>query len=139
MTANCHCGAVSVAIDSKPDFINECNCSLCRKSGGAWGYFPTSSVRTIGKTVFFSRNDKAAPAVEIHACEICAATTHWVLTDAFREQNPAIDQMGVNMRLFDPDTLSGVEVRFPNGRDWNGESDFGYRRESFVISERNRW
>ena len=50
MTGHCLCGAVSVTIDEKPDYINDCNCSLCRKSGGAWGYFDPSIVKTSGET-----------------------------------------------------------------------------------------
>lgn len=139
MTANCLCGAVSVTIDAKPDFINDCNCSLCRKVGGAWGYFPSSAVTTTGSTVAFVRRDKHPPGVEIHACQTCATTTHWVLTTSFKEQNRTADQMGVNMRLFDPDELKGVEVRFPNGKDWPGQGDFGYRRAAMTISDSTPW
>lgn len=139
MTSICACGAVSVTIDTKPEFINDCNCSLCRKTGGAWGYFPSAAVKTAGRTVPFVRADKAAPAVEIHSCETCAVTTHFVLTTSFKEQNPAVDQAGVNMRLFDPDDLKGVEVRYPNGKDWTGSGPFGYRRDALTISETSRW
>lgn len=139
MTSKCACGAVSVTIDAKPEFINDCNCSLCRKTGGAWGYFSSASFTTTGKTVPFVRRDKDAPGVEIHSCETCAATTHFALTKSFKEQNPTADQAGVNMRLFDPADLTGVEVRYPNGRDWTGEGPFGYRREALTISEQSPW
>lgn len=139
MTANCLCGAVSVMIEAKPDFINDCNCSLCRKAGGAWGYFPSSLVTTTGNTVPFMRPDKDPPAVEVHSCANCATTTHWVLTKSFKERNKSVDQMGVNMRLFDPDELKGVEVRFPNGKDWPGEGPFGYRRTALTIGDTAPW
>ena len=139
MTAYCMCGAVSVTIDAKPEFINDCNCNLCRKVGGAWGYFPSSSVKTTGKTRSISRRDKKTPGVEVHSCKTCSATTHWVLTKSFREQNPSADQVGVNMRLFNPDELRGVEVRFPNGKDWAGEGPFGYRRAALTLSDSAPW
>ncbi len=139
MTGKCLCGATSVTIDAKPEFINDCNCSLCRKAGGAWGYFPSASVQTRGKTFSISRRDKESPGVEIHSCETCATTTHWILTNSFKDQNPSVDQMGVNMRLFDPDELEGVEVRFPNGKDWVGEGPFGYRRTALTISASTPW
>lgn len=139
MTANCLCGAVRVSIDAKPDFINDCNCSLCRKVGGAWGYFAAASVTTTGTTVPFMRRDKKNAAVEIHSCEICATTTHFVFTKLFKDQNKQVDQMGVNMRLFDPDELMGVEVRFPNGKDWPGEGEFGYRRAAMTIGASAPW
>ena len=38
MTGTCLCGAVTVTVDDRPDYIHDCNCSLCRKAGAAWGY-----------------------------------------------------------------------------------------------------
>jgi hypothetical protein len=139
MTANCLCGAVSVTIEAKPEFIHDCNCSLCRKAGAAWGYFNSTSATITGETASFIRRDKKTPGAEVHSCKICAATTHFVLTKSFREQNESADLVGVNMRLFDPEELKGVEVRFPNGRDWPGEGPFGYRRTAMTISDRLRW
>jgi hypothetical protein len=57
VTGTCLCGAVSVTVDTRPEFINDCNCSLCRKAGAAWGYYPSSSVTTSGNTVPFVRRD----------------------------------------------------------------------------------
>jgi hypothetical protein len=139
MTGTCLCGAVRVTIEAKPEFINDCNCSLCRKAGGAWGYFRSAAVTTDGNTASFVRRDKKSPGVEIHSCLDCAATTHFVLTNAFKARNPSADQVGVNMRLFDPDELKGVEVRFPNGKDWSGEGAFGYRRDAMTISDSTPW
>ena len=139
MIASCLCGAVGVAIETKPEFINDCNCSLCRKAGAAWGYFTSSSVTTFGVTVPFVRRDKTAPSVEVHSCASCATTTHFVLTESFKERNRSADLVGVNMRLFDPDELYGVEIRFPNGKDWLGEGPYGYRREAMTISNAAAW
>ena len=139
MTGHCLCGAVRVTIDAAPEFINDCNCSLCRKAGGAWGYFSSASVSAIGDTVTFVRRDKKAPGVEVHSCKTCGTTTHWMLTKSFKEQNPSADQVGVNMRLFDPDDLKGVEVRFPDGKGWDGEGPFGYRRPALKISDDAPW
>jgi len=139
MTATCLCGAVSVTIDARPDFINDCNCSLCRKTGGAWGYFPPASVDAVGDTVSYSRTDKSAPAVDIHSCAVCGATTHWTRTEAFVAQHQMNDMVGVNMRLFDPDDLAGVEVHFPDGKTWTGQGPFGYRRAAIRIGEETRW
>lgn len=139
MTASCLCGAVSVTIDAKPEFINDCNCSLCRKAGAAWGYFRSLAVAKDGDTVPFARRDKAVPGVEVHSCASCATTTHFALTALFKERNRSADLVGVNMRLFDPDELIGVEVRFPNGKDWPGEGPYGYRRTAMTISDTAPW
>ena len=139
MTAACVCGAVRVTIEAPPAFIHDCNCGLCRKVGAAWGYFPFSSVATAGDTLAFERRDKENAGSEIHFCGTCGTTTHFAPTRAFRERNPGADEMGVNMRLFDPVTLEGVELRFPNGRDWPGQGPFGYRRPSMTIHARSPW
>lgn len=139
MTSTCACGGVEVTIDKKPDFIYDCNCSLCRKSGGAWGYFTSSLVSAVGTTAPFSRTDKLAPIVEIHSCPICSATTHFTLTDTYKSKHPNVDQVGVNMRLFDPEELAGIDVHYPNGKDWSGEGPFGFRREAMTISADSPW
>lgn len=139
LTATCLCGAVSVTIETKPDFVHDCNCSLCRKTGSAWGYFAPASVTTTGTTTSFARRDKAAAAVEVHACETCAATTHWVRTAGFRDAYGSNDIVGVNMKLFDPDALEGVEIRFPDGKAWQGDGAFGYRRAPLTIDGETRW
>jgi len=43
--------------------------------------------------------------------------------------------MGVNMRLFESDLLAGIELRFPNGKDWQGEEEFGYYREAIMLAK----
>ena len=130
---------MSVSIIARPEFIHDCNCSLCRKAGAAWGYFPSASVSVSGSTRSFSRNDRPAPAVSVQSCKICGCTTHFTLTEAFRVKNPTADQTGVNMRLFDLPDLTGVEVRFPDGARWDGEGPFDYRREPLVIGEPSFW
>jgi len=139
MTGNCLCGAVSVTIQERPDFIHDCNCSMCRKSGGAWGYFSPATVTVTGDTISYLRNDKDNAAAEVHTCRTCGTTTHWALSDAFRAQNESADIMGVNMKIFDPHALAGVEVRFPDGKAWAGSGPFEYRRDAMTISAALPW
>ena len=139
MTGTCICGDVTVAIDHAPAFVNDCDCSLCRRTGAAWGYFTSASVITQGETTAFVRQDTPDAAVELHACPRCAVTTHFVLTESYRAAHPEADQVGVNMKLFDPAELAGVERRFPDGRNWDGESAYGFRRESVTMTEEAAW
>lgn len=139
MTTTCLCGAVSVKIEKKPDFIHDCNCSLCRKSGGAWGYFSSSEVQTEGNTTSTMRNDKADPAAEVHSCQSCATTTHFNIAKSFADKHGPVDMVGVNMRLFNPQDLEGIEVRFPDGESWSGVGDFEYRRAAITAGESPSW
>jgi len=123
MTGSCHCGAVSVTVPQRPEYVNFCDCSLCAKTGGVWGYYEERDLTVKGATHTYQRSDYAEPAVEIHSCPKCGTTTHWITTEHF-DGNPA----GVNMRIFEPTELIGIEARFPDGRNWFGETTPTQRR-----------
>lgn len=128
MTGSCVCGDISLQVTEKPSFLNDCNCGLCRKLGVWWGYFAVDQVVITGATARFSREDRAAPSVEIHYCKRCGATTHFA---SLPHVNPPY--IGVNMRLFSASLLQGVELRFPDGANWVGTGGFGYRREAIIL------
>ena len=129
---SCLCGQVRIEIPKRPDFINECNCTLCSKSGARWAYFHPSEVSVVGTTKGYSRNDKEDPAAEIHFCPKCGSTTHFILTASAIAKFSNV-QMGVNMRLADEKDLTGIELRFPDGRAWPGKGAFGYVQEARII------
>lgn len=129
---SCLCGQASAELSKRPDFIFECNCTLCSKSGARWGYFHPSEVTLAGQTSAYRRSDKDDPSSEIHFCATCGATTHFSLTEAAiaRFGNT---MMGVNMWLADEGDLTGIELRYPNGKGWSGQGDFTFVREPRVL------
>jgi hypothetical protein len=129
---SCLCEQVRIKIPKRPDFINECNCTLCSKSGAHWAYFHPSEVSVEGATNEYSREDKEDPAAEIRFCATCGSTTHFILTASAIAKFGNI-QMGVNMRLADEKDLAGIELRYPDGRAWSGKGGFSYVREARVI------
>jgi len=129
---SCPCGQVRVAIEARPEFIHECNCSLCTRADAQWGYFDPSLVRVEGSTEGYSRDDKDEPAAEVRTCTGCGGTTHFVLTEsAMAKFGNSV--MGVNMRLADERDLAGIELRYPDGKAWAGEGEFGYVRGPRLI------
>jgi hypothetical protein len=126
-TLSCLCGKVGITLAKRPDFIHECNCTLCAKTGARWGYFHPSEASVDGPTQGYDRADKDDPAARIRFCPTCGATTHFVLTESAvaRFGNALV---GVNMWLADPRDLAGIEIRYPDGRAWSGEGPFGYVR-----------
>lgn len=115
LSATCHCGAVGITIPAAPDYLNDCNCSLCVTRGGLWGYFSPADVAiTGGETRGYVRSDLKEAALSTHWCVRCGSTTHWTALD------PAYDRMGVNMRLFAPEVYASVEIRRVDGRSWDG-------------------
>jgi hypothetical protein len=132
LKANCHCGAVHVQIAHAPEYLNECNCSLCNSHGVWWGYFVPEEVIVKGETRVYTRGDRDDPAVELHFCSVCGCTTHWTLLPAFLEK-VGENKCGVNMRLFDREALTGIELRFPDGHGWDGIGQWGFFRSAVTL------
>lgn len=128
MKGSCNCGRVKIRLARRPEYLNECDCSLCWKLGAWWGYFLAADVAIDGKVFAFKREDRAQPAIDIHFCQSCGVTTHW-LPLAHIDQS----RMGVNMKLFEVEALAGIELRFPDGRNWDGRPDYGFRREAIIL------
>jgi len=129
---SCLCGQIRIEIQKRPDFINECNCTLCSKSGARWAYFHPSEVSVEGTTKGYSREDKDDPAAELQFCPNCGSTTHFTLTASAVAKFGNV-QLGVNVRLADERDLAEIELRYPDGRAWSGKGGFAYVREARII------
>ena len=42
--ASCHCGAVRIRVPALPDYIIDCNCSICHRNGALWALYPGGSI-----------------------------------------------------------------------------------------------
>jgi hypothetical protein len=136
MKTKCHCGAVEITLPGKPAYMNDCNCTLCQAIGGVWGYYARAEVQVRGQTRVYTRADITDPAIDNHFCGVCSSNTHWTLTADFQTRHPEMDRIGVNMRLVgDPRELAGVELRFPDGRNWDGSTDRPQPRRSPRVVE----
>ena len=127
---SCLCNGVRIDAPI-PDFVHECNCTLCAKSGARWGYYHPDQVRVTGATNGFSRTDKDEASVQIRFCPTCGTTTHFVLTKS-AQARLGDTMMGVNMALVDETDLAGIELRFPDGRRWSGAGGFDYIRPARI-------
>lgn len=107
--ASCHCGAIRFAVASVPSDVNDCNCSICRRYGTLWAYYPPSRVlfaQGNGPTDIYMWGSRD---LEFHRCRACGCVTHWASVD------PTYDRMGVNARLMPPETMAVVPVRHSDG------------------------
>lgn len=136
LNLSCLCGQTRLETAKRPDFIHECNCTLCSKTGARWAYFHPSEVSVEGRAAGYSRQDKDEPAAEIRFCTTCGSTTHFVLT-AEAVARFGNGMMGVNMRLADERDLAGIELRYPDGRAWAGKGEFGYVRAPRIIGQQS--
>ena|SRR5437868_4376456 len=114
LSTTCHCGNIRIEVPDRPQWLTNCNCSLCRRYGGLWGYYPLGSVRVTGhpeKTAEYVWGDKTLRTVR---CANCGCVTHWEPL----QPEPGGKQ-GVNMRNFDPDELGDVRIRrFDGAVSW---------------------
>ena len=132
LNLSCLCGQIRITLEKRPDFIHECNCTLCSKTGARWAYFHPSEVSVEGRANGYCRADKGEPNANVQFCPTCGSTTHFVLTDKVVSRF-GNSMMGVNMWLANPQDLAGTELRYPDGQAWPGEGDFAYVREARII------
>jgi hypothetical protein len=103
--ASCHCGAVRFTVEAAPDELNDCQCSICRRLGALWAYYVPSQVRFAadsGPTDTYIWNERI---LAFHRCRTCGCVTHWS-----PYIDPAYPRMGVNGRLFPPQTVAAIRV-----------------------------
>ena len=103
--ASCHCGHVKLRVTESPETVTECNCSICRRYGVLWAYYPPAQVRVVtggDSTAVYMWSDRS---IEFHRCRNCGCVTHWAPVDK------SSDRMGVNARLMPLEVLAGARVR----------------------------
>lgn len=107
--ASCHCSAVKLEVPHEPEYVGDCNCSICRRLGTLWAYYKHSEVKIIpatGATDTYMWNKRI---LAFHRCKVCGCATHWYPVDM------SYDRMGVNARLMAPEVLAAAPVRLIDG------------------------
>jgi hypothetical protein len=112
LTGTCHCGAVSVEIPEAPATMTLCNCSLCRRTGALWAYYPVDSVRIGGQPQDRDEYVWGDRTLRTIRCRHCGCVTHWTPIDGKPDS-----KLGVNLRNFDPALLDKVRLRRFDGAD----------------------
>ena len=105
----CHCGAVAIAVASKPRVLVSCNCSICRRYGTLWAYYDRGRVkirRPRGGTEGYTWGHKHLRFVR---CTTCGCVITWEAVDRSRRR------VGVNFRNFDVEDIASVRVRHLDG------------------------
>jgi hypothetical protein len=112
LRGSCHCGTLKIGIPHAPAQLTNCNCSICRRLGALWCYFPVSEVELDlpeGSTDEYIQGDRTLRTVR---CKRCGCVTHW---------SPLVvrpdSTMGVNARMFDPQDMGAARIRLFDGAD----------------------
>lgn len=98
--AACHCGAVRILFDPAPQWVCDCNCSICRRYGALWAYtrdFKTGrehSVALVRGAEDLEQYVWGDRMLGFWRCRHCGCITHHTEVD----RRSAI--RGVNARMF---------------------------------------
>jgi hypothetical protein len=106
---SCHCGAITLVLRETPADVAECNCSLCRRTGGLWHHTVPAMVTTAGTGVAYRQGDCM---LDTWHCATCGCTTHWTPVD------PDYPRMAVNLRMFEPELWQSLPRRFIDGASY---------------------
>lgn len=110
--ASCHCGAVRLQLARPPRSVTDCNCSICRRLGLLWAYYPPAEVAIVAEPDATAPYAWGEKMLAFHHCKVCGCATHWEPLDKAKA-----DRMGINARLLDPAAMAGVKVRRLDGAD----------------------
>lgn len=113
LEGSCHCGACRIRLPRVPEYVVQCNCSLCRTTGFRGVYFGSEELDISGDFDGYVRSDLDEVFLRTMRCKNCGTATHW---EPLSE--PPHERMGVNANLFEPALLKGVEVRDIDGASW---------------------
>ncbi len=109
LTGSCHCGAVRIQVARKPRRLTSCNCSICRRHDGLWGYYEPSQVKITARKGAVDRYVWGDKCLSLCRCATCGCVTHW------QPIARGGKRMGVNFRNFDPSVIETTRVRRLDG------------------------
>ena len=110
--ASCHCGAIKLEFDEKPQTLTECTCSICHRLGAQWAYFTRRQVRIGGSPEMKKAYLWGDRCIEFYHCRMCGCTTHYESVEKEGDSRVAI-----NMRMTGREHTHGIPVRLFDGAD----------------------
>jgi hypothetical protein len=112
IAASCHCGAVRIEIPHAPEAVTSCNCSICRRLGALWAFYPIDQVRIEYPQGASESYVWGEGTRRFFRCRHCGCTTH-----VYPVHPKPQSQVEVNARLFEPPALGPFRVRLFDGAD----------------------
>jgi len=102
--AACHCTAVRLEISELPDWVLDCNCTLCRRYGALWSYPAAGTVKIVSGLEATQTYLWGNGWLAFHRCKECGCVMYM---EAVMENPPYI--YGINARMIP--TLHPERVR----------------------------
>ena len=111
-TGGCHCGRVRFEVTAPAAIsVAECNCSICAKTGYLHLIVPKSRFRLLTDEKSITTYTFGTGVAKHFFCKVCGIKSFYV-----PRSDP--DGISVNARCLDPGTITGMEVRPFDGRNW---------------------
>ncbi len=115
----CHCGRVRFEVDAPARItVDECNCSMCAKSGYLHLIVPASRFRLLqGADALTTYTFNTGTAKHLF-CRVCGIKSFYV-----PRSHP--DGISVNARCLDEGTVEAMEIVPCDGRNWERQFPAG--------------
>ncbi len=108
----CHCGAVQFEVDAPAELsVQECNCSICSKSGYLHLIVPASRFRLLQ-----GQDNLATYTFDTHEAKHLFCKTCGIKSFYIPRSNP--DGFSVNVRCLDPSTIKKLIIEQFDGKNW---------------------
>jgi centromere protein V len=118
----CHCGRVRFEVLAPPDLdVLDCNCSMCSRSAYLHLIVGAADFRLLSGADDLVEYRFGTGAAKHRFCRHCGVKSFYV-----PRSHP--DGYSVNARCLDPSTISSMQIRSFDGRNWEiARSDLGAR------------
>jgi hypothetical protein len=115
-TGSCHCGAVAFEVEAGEHIVaQECNCSICARSGFLHLIVPRSRFRLLAGADSLTTYTFNTSVAQHTFCRVCGVKPFYT-----PRSNP--DGVDVNVRCLDPAPASLTIEPF-DGRNWEASVD----------------
>jgi hypothetical protein len=116
---SCHCGLVSFRVKAAENLIvNECNCSICSKSGYLHLIVPADRFSLLtgqDDLITYTFNTQTA---QHFFCKVCGVKPFYI-----PRSHP--DGYSVNARCIDGQTVKSIQIEPVNGKEWEKQYPAG--------------
>jgi len=112
----CHCGAVRFEVEAPENpVVQECNCSICSKSGFLHLIVPATRFRLLAGQDSLTTYTSGAGIARHLFCKVCGIKSFYV-----PRSNP--DGFSVNLRCLDEGTIGTATVEPFDGKNWEAHA-----------------
>jgi hypothetical protein len=117
----CHCGRVTFEVQADLNYVVDCNCSICRRTGALWHPAADTELRVLtseAELILYQFNTKTA---KHYFCGHCGI--HPFI-------RPRLDpsRWAFNVRCIDGVDLASIKVRAFDGQNWEATAQAYYDR-----------